>query len=466
MNKYFYYFQKVRDLTHAFILTQTILNPRISKSNGWLENHQQRRLKTLLKHAKKNSIFYAEHLKTINPEKTPLEEIPILTKNQMMENYDELVVDPRLKLESLKNHLSHLKHDQYYENQYKIFQSGGSSKNPAIMAYNWMEFSYILSQILRATKKEVRMPFLRRLKGANVYARTPTHDSIRISQSFQVGLNVVKDYPVDMPIEHLIQELNYFQPDVLSGYPSKINELGHAKVNGSLKINPQAIFLGSEPLTPPMRKNISEAFGTEPNDHYGTTEAIVMACECPKHLGMHLNEDMHIIEIVDQNNRPVNPGEKGHKVLVTNLYAFTQPIIRYEVSDMMLLDENQDPCPCGNRMRRIKRIIGRNEDVFHFSNTLGKEVELSHEEICLAMEDIDNIRQFQAILKQDEILIKAILFEKQNENRTRDLILAKLLKLLQRIDVKIKQIRCLFVEELDRNPEACQKFRQIYVESP
>ena len=60
------------------------------------------------------------------------------------------------------------------------------------------------------------------------------------------------------------------------------------------------------------------------------TEAGIIGSHCDRHTGIHLFEDQAIVEVVE---RPAVPaGQVGHKLLVTNLVARTQPLLRYEVS--------------------------------------------------------------------------------------------------------------------------------------
>ena len=43
--------------------------------------------------------------------------------------------------------------------------------------------------------------------------------------------------------------------------------------------------------------------------------------------------DMCLAELVDDDNNPVPPGMTSAKVLLTNLHNFSQPLIRYELTD-------------------------------------------------------------------------------------------------------------------------------------
>lgn len=80
---------------------------------------------------------------------------------------------------------------------------------------------------------------------------------------------------------------------------------------------------------------------------------------------MHLNEDMQIVEPVDENGRPVLPGDKSSKIYLTNLYNHTLPLIRYEITDRVVLLAGNG-CVCGSKLRRIGDIEGRLEDVFSY----------------------------------------------------------------------------------------------------
>ena len=66
------------------------------------------------------------------------------------------------------------------------------------------------------------------------------------------------------------------------------------------------------------------------------------------------------------------PGEYGERLLVTVLYRRTQPLIRYEISDMVKLAPGL--CSCGRQFRLIESIQGRFEEVLHFQGVNGRPV--------------------------------------------------------------------------------------------
>jgi phenylacetate-CoA ligase len=82
-----------------------------------------------------------------------------------------------------------------------------------------------------------------------------------------------------------------------------------------------------------------------PFDVYAANEVGPIAWECPQHRGaLHLNDDVQWTEILDENDRPVQPGETG-QVVVTQLLCRSQPLLRYRIGDLARL--LRDRCSCG-----------------------------------------------------------------------------------------------------------------------
>lgn len=142
---------------------------------------------------------------------------------------------------------------------------------------------------------------------------------------------------------------------------------------GRLDIHPKKIVSSSEVLTPEARHLITEAWWNILFNGYSATEVGALALECDQHTGMHLWEDLFVCEVVDSQNRPVPPGEYGDKLLITTLFKYAQPLIRYEISDSVRL--SKQACPCGRPLRLIEAVQGRTEDVLHFKKG-GKDIEI------------------------------------------------------------------------------------------
>jgi phenylacetate-CoA ligase len=76
--------------------------------------------------------------------------------------------------------------------------------------------------------------------------------------------------------------------------------------------------------------------------------------------------------VVDHDNRPVPPGVYGDKLLITTLFKYTQPLIRYELDDSVRL--SPDLCPCGRPFRLVDDIQGRVWEIPSFVGEAGGSV--------------------------------------------------------------------------------------------
>ena len=133
---------------------------------------------------------------------------------------------------------------------------------------------------------------------------------------------------------------------------------------GRLTISPRQIITVAEPLLPEIRDAALDAWGAPIANSWGTSEGGVVARGCYRGTGMHLSDDLVIIEPVDGSGAPVPCGSESAKMYLTNLFNPLLPLIRYEITDeVTLLDE---PCACGSAHRRIADIQGRLDDVFTY----------------------------------------------------------------------------------------------------
>ena len=76
------------------------------------------------------------------------------------------------------------------------------------------------------------------------------------------------------------------------------------------------------------------------------------------------NEDIAVYEPVDSGDRPVAPGTRARKLLVTNVVNHVLPLIRYELTDEITMLDEPNPGPWTGR--HIADIEGRSDDVFGY----------------------------------------------------------------------------------------------------
>jgi phenylacetate-CoA ligase len=95
------------------------------------------------------------------------------------------------------------------------------------------------------------------------------------------------------------------------------------------------------------------------HDLYSSQELGMMALECPDHPHYHVQSENVLIEVLDDDGRPCEPGRVG-RLVATDLHNFAQPMIRYEMGDHAVVGE---PCPCGRGLPVLERILGRTRNM-------------------------------------------------------------------------------------------------------
>ena len=107
-----------------------------------------------------------------------------------------------------------------------------------------------------------------------------------------------------------------------------------------------------------------------------------------------------IVEPVDNENNPVPAGVRSDKILLTNLFNFTQPFIRYEISDRVILHD--EPCACGNPSPWLE-LEGRTDDVIRLTQN-GREIKLAPLAIYATLKEVHELRRFQLIALPENLI--------------------------------------------------------------
>ena len=341
---------------------------------GWsaerLRLHRRAALRLLVRRAVDGSPWHRNRLRGIAVDQLDegmLGALPVMTKDDLMENFDEVVTDRRLSLDVCNAHLETLTDDAYLFGRYHVIASGGSTGRRGVFVYDWDEWTTMYLGIQRyelrrqAEEQQARPGPITMVA---VAAGRASHASKALLQTFASGDCVIGGVPITLPIDEIVSGLNAKDPDILFAYPSALLPLADRARAGELRIRPRRILVGAEPLLPEIRAAAEETWQVPVINIYGSSEAGPMGIACGKGPGLHLAEDLCIIEAVDAEGRPVAPGQRSAKVYMTNLYNHTLPMIRYEITDEVTpLSES---CPCGSAHRLIADPQGRLDDVFQY----------------------------------------------------------------------------------------------------
>jgi phenylacetate-CoA ligase len=364
---------------------------------------QRERLTELVRYAAQRSPYYREAAAGYDPA-VGLRSLPSLGKATMMERFDDIVADPRLRRDALLEHVERLRGDELYLGRYRAMTTSGSSGRKGLFVYDEAGWTAIGAQFLYFSAVIGTRPRIPRLRWAALGGGSAAHMSRRGAQTMDVGLHRLLSLPVTLSVAEIVRALNRFQPDTLTVYPSMAVLLAAEQLAGRLRVSPRTITTTSELRTPEAAARIEEAFGVRPYDLYGTTEGL-WGGECEHHDGVHLFEEDVIAENVDEEGRPVPDGEPGARLLVTNLANRVQPIIRLEVGDAVTL--TSAPCLCGRTLRRIERIEGRVDDVIWLPGADGRPVALHPLQFSVIARDRDVV-EFQVVQEGTRLVIHVV----------------------------------------------------------
>lgn len=360
----------VRLMLKAFFVIRS-LRRREGLTRAALLAHQSRALRRVREYAYKNSPFYRKFHKGLF--ERPLEELPVFTKQMMMERFDEITTDPSIRLDGVREYASNPDEAGTYLGRYRVNATSGSTGSPGIFLFDGTEWATVIAAFARAYEwAGFGLSGLWGTRIAIVASTFPLHVSAKAGAAFN-GMHVATlRLSAGDPLPSIVEKLNGWRPHILVALPSVARSLAREAAAGRLRVSPRAVFTTSEVLTEDARKDITAAWGENIFNHYAATESGPIAAECASHGGLHVYEDLLIAENVDGENRPVEPGTYGEKLLVTVLFNMTQPLIRYELGDSVRISEAGCACPLPFAV--INGIQGRVEDVLYFTDGAGAVV--------------------------------------------------------------------------------------------
>ncbi len=333
-----------------------------------MEAHQAHSLHRLREQAYRSSPFYQRFHDGM--ESRPLYELPVLTKAMVMEHFDELVTDRSIRLADVESHLATLRGDDRYLGRYWVNATSGTTGRRGLFLFGRSEWATVLASFARGHEWAGRpVGIAHRMRLAEISSTVPWHMSARAGATLSSPWAPTLRIDASEPVDAIVDKLNGWQPEMLVAYPSIARVVAEEQQVGRLRIQPELLFTSGELLTGETRRRIEGVWNRRVFNQYAATECGGLAAECTEHRGLHLFEDLVIVEVVDSDNRPVPPGVFGDKLLITVLFSQTQPLIRYELSDSLKLASGA--CSCGRPFALIEEIQGRTEEVLSLSTPDG-----------------------------------------------------------------------------------------------
>ena len=297
-----------------------------------------------------------------------------MTKADLMAHWDAIVTDPRLTLETAEAHLERVASDgpSYLFGEYQVVTSGGSTGRRGVFVWDfegWLSFglarerpSFWLHQ--RSSAGEHRRAF--------VAASHATHPTSILPRTFagSAQLGVSRSFPVTLPIAEIVAGLNDFQPTDLFSYPSMLSApraRGPPRRAQHLASRDQLRRRATASRGPRGHRS-----GLRPSRHQplrgrrgGRDRPLV-----PRFVGSAPQRGQRRVRVGRWRRTARSPvGTPASKLLVTNVVNHVMPLIRYEITDEVVMLAGPNPDPWTGR--RIADVEGRVDDVFVYAGRIG-----------------------------------------------------------------------------------------------
>jgi phenylacetate-CoA ligase len=346
-------------VSRAFVVADRVL--RVQREQ-WLapeelERRQWSRFQKVLRHAFENTPFYARKYRDagLTPgeirDRGDVARLPVVTRAEL--RHPEALVPERLRPDTLRY----------------SFSSGstGESVKTYFDPEGWLTGKHLLK--LRARWACGVRPWDR---AALFRAGSFTNSRLKRVISRQTSFSVHE------PVDRILPDLRQLDPTVLYGFPSHFKELAEIWPRD---LRPRRIFTSGEMLDDESRKRIEAALGGPVYDIYGCTEVKEIAWECPTRDGYHVNSDWLLVETLEEDGA----------IVVTSLYNYGMPLIRYRLGDTGKLLSGR--CRCGRTLPLMAPGFGRSVDTFR----LPDGARVSPYTLINAVEVLPDIRQFQIV---------------------------------------------------------------------
>ena len=338
----------------------------------------------------RRSAYYRDQIAELVARDAPLVEFPVLTKSVLIAQFDRIVTDHRLTRALAERHLSGDRAGALLLDEYRVVATGGTTGERGIFVYDQGAWEVAVANLLRFQRWVGVFPDTRSL---GIGASSPIHLTNRFAAELRVGRPGAPRLAVTTPVDEVVAALNAYQPEVLTTYPSFLRRLAEEQQSGRLHISPRRIRSVAETLSQDVRDLARAVWDVSLIGSYAATEVGVIGQECEHVSGLHLAEDLFVLEVVDEADHPVPAGVQGAKILVTTLTNRALPLVRYELSDIATLATG--PCRCGSPFARIAAIEGRREEILRVPTMGGGQVEVHAGRLRSHLLRAAGIRQYQ-----------------------------------------------------------------------
>jgi phenylacetate-CoA ligase len=333
-----------------------------------------------------------------------LKKLPILTKQDIQENREELISTFYERGELVEN------------------RTGGSTGSPLIFYHHRERLDTRQAATLRHNR------WASYKVGCKTAILWGHQQDISLYRSFKARLrNLLIDRQLicdsgsfsEETLSQFTHNFRRFRPEIILAYANSLGLVVDYCTAKKIELpRPRGIITSAEVLTDENRAKIESYFDVRVFDRYGSRETSVIASECEAHDGLHINAENLYLEF-SEHDKDVEPGEVG-EIMVTDLGNFAFPFIRYQIGDMG--SPAAGVCRCGRTLPRMQMIAGRTTDFLLAPD--GRKVSGAALTIYLAAK-VPGVRQAQIIQRERTTLIFNLAVNQSFDQSSLDLIREK-----------------------------------------
>lgn len=375
-----------------------------------LRQFQQQRLRTIVRYAYDNVELYRRKWRQagVHPDDIQSDEdlkrLPIITKDDLREGFPD---DIRSR--------------EFRRDDCFMVGTSGSTGTPvrtfvdldkAMVDFSLSEPRYMADLPPVTVPRMVRDWLIRRnIRFMSIFVDNELAYETLYARVFSMMRHTVVDC-LQPPSVHIAQ-LNAKKPRYLHTYASVLRNVCIAAREGGVQVHrPELIFTTGEVADPHLRALVNETLGPGLLDSYASVEFGFIACECPRHEGLHVFTWKVLVELLDEEGREVPDGQAG-RVVVTDLFNRATPLIRYNgLGDYAIRKDL--PCSCGRPLPLLARIEGRMVDSVILPN--GQTVHPYS--LTLALEDVPHLHKFQIRQERSDYIRVLLVKDRTQEGRT------------------------------------------------
>ncbi|HET9715357.1 MAG TPA: hypothetical protein VFP60_04145 [Pseudolabrys sp.] len=315
-----------------------------------MQAYQQKLLEPLLLHARQHVPFYKQRLAPVFPDGkldlSRFHKIPVLTRAEAQASVKTLAAL------DLPPHMGAIESEE----------TSGSTGRPFVHRRNQLVSIANLAVTDRLLRwwdfdgDKTMATFISRNR-----ERAPPPDGAT-AQGWRTG-HSGRHHMIDMWADTDVQIdwLAARKPHYLTAYSSTLLALAERVQKRGISLKFERITSVATAMSDEIRGMSTEVLGAYPIDQYGAQEVGVIATECPVCKRYHLNCEVLATEILHDDGTPCAPGETG-RVIVTSLYNYAMPFIRYEIGDYATVGPAKVKCPV--RLPTLSRVLGRYRNTF------------------------------------------------------------------------------------------------------